>query len=329
MKAIVCTRYGGPDVLEFQHVPKPEPKDNEVLIKNYASTVTTSGAFMRRGEPRFARLFTGLRRPNVAIPGTDLAGIVEAIGKDVSKFSVGDRVFAATDTKMGAHAEYTCAAEDSAIAPMPANASFEEAAAICEGGLTALPFLRDSAHLKAGQRVLIIGASGAIGTFAVQLANHFGATVTGVCSSANVELVGSLGANRIIDYSREEVTQSNETFDVVFDTVGKSSFSKCKRILTDRGYYLSPVLTFGTLASMLWTSCFGKKKAVFSATGLRSAADKTQDMLFLKERFEAGELRSVIDRRYPLEQAAEANEYVDQGHKKGNVVLVISENSAS
>lgn len=325
MKAIVCTKYGPPEVYRLEDVPKPTPNDNEILIRIHASTVTTSGGFMRRGEPRFARLFTGLTKPKTPILGTDLAGEVEAVGKDVTRFTVGDPVFAASDTRFGAYAEYTCMPEDGAIALKPANMTFDEAAAVCEGALTALPFLRDTAHIQLGQRILINGASGAIGTFAVQLAKHFGAEVTGVCSGANVDLVKSLGADRVIDYTVEDFTQVEAEYDIIFDTVGKSSFARCKPALKQHGIYMTPVLTMPILWQMMLTARFGSKKAAFAATGLRPASDKAKDMQFLKELIEAGKLRSIIDRRYPLEDIVGASRYVDAGHKKGNVVLTVNQ----
>lgn len=324
MKAIIITKYGSPEVLQVQEVAKPIPKDNEVLIKIHATTVTTSGSFMRRGVPYFGRLFTGLTKPNVSIPGTDLAGEIEAVGKDVKQFKPGDAIFAATDTNFGAYAEYTCLPEDGAIALKPANMNYEEATSICEGALTALPFLRDEGEIKSGHKVLINGASGAIGTFAVQLAKHYGAEVTGVCSTTNVEMVKSLGADRVIDYKKEDFTNSSETYDIIFDTVGKSSFSQCKNVLKPGGRYLSPVFSSGILLQMLATSIIGNKKVKFAATGLRSKEDKVKDMNFLKELIEAGHLKSVIDRRYPMEQIVEATRYVDAGHKKGNVVININ-----
>jgi len=321
MKAIIITQYGAPEVLQLQEVAKPIPKDNEVLIKIHATTITTSGGAMRRGKPLIARLFTGISKPNASIPGTDLAGVIEAVGKDVKRFKIGDAVFAASDMHFGAHAEYVCLPENGAIERKPANMSYEEAAAICEGALTALPFLRDLGKIQAGQKVLINGASGAIGTFAVQLATYFGAEVTGVCSTKNVELVQSLGADHVIDYSTTDFTKNKQQYDIIFDTVGKSSFTKCKDSLTTNGIYLTPVLSGAVLLQMLFTS---GKKAKFAATGMRAAPDKAKDMLFLKELIEAGHLKSVIDRCYQLEDIIEATQYVDAGHKKGNVIIKIT-----
>lgn len=324
MKAIILTQYGSPEVLQLQEVTKPTPKDNEVLIKIYATTVTASGSFLRRGVPLVARLFVGLTKPKVSIPGTDFTGAIEAVGKNVTRFKVGDKIFAATDTNFGAHAEYICLPEGAAIAIKPANMNYEEAAAICEGALTALPFLRDEAKIQPGQKVLINGASGAIGTFAVQLAKYFGAEVTGVCSTKNVELVKSLGANHVIDYKNEDFTKNKAAYDIIFDTVGKASFANCKASLTSNGIYMTPVMSAAILYQMLQTSMFGDKKVKFAATGMRATSDKAKDMLFLKKLIEAGHLKSVIDRRYALEDIVEAARYVDAGHKKGNVIIKLA-----
>jgi NADPH:quinone reductase-like Zn-dependent oxidoreductase len=323
VKAIVCREYGPASVLRLEEVPTPRPQDDELLIRIRASTVATSGSIMRSGRPFYGRLFTGLRRPKIPIPGTDLAGEVEAVGKNVTTFGKGDLVFAASDTHFSAHAEYICLPQNAAIRTMPSGMDFAEAASLCEGAMTALPFLRDHGRIEAGAKVLINGASGAIGTAAVQIAVHFGTEVTGVCSGRNEELVLSLGADTVIDYGQEDFTRSGVAYDVIFDTVGKSSFAKCKDSLTDRGIYLSPVISLGLLMRMLWTSRFRGKKAVFAATGLRSVKDKLEDMAYLRAMAEAGTLTSIIDRRYALEEAAEAASYVDEGHKVGNVVLVV------
>ena len=323
MKAIVQTKYGSPDVLNVQEVEKPAPRNNEVLIKIRATSVTAAQTAMRKGRPLYGRLFTGLTGPKNAIPGTDLAGDVEAVGQDVTRFQVGDRVFGATDLGGGSYAEYICLPEDDVLAPKPANMTYEQAAALLEGATTALAFLRDKGHIRSGQRVLINGASGSIGTAAVQLAVHFGAHVTGVCSTANVDLVKSLGADEVIDYTKEDFTQNGQIYDVIFDTVGKSSYARCKGSLAEHGVYLNPVLGLPLLLQMLWTSRTGGKKAIFMATGLRPASEKKQDLAFLTELVEAGELRAIVDRRYSLEQAAEAHRYVETGHKRGNIVITI------
>jgi NADPH:quinone reductase-like Zn-dependent oxidoreductase len=328
MKAIVCTKYGSPDVLQLTEVEKPFPGDNEVLIRVYAAVVTPADCAFRKGDPFISRFFSGLRKPKF-IPGDELAGEIEAIGKDVKGFIKGDQVFGSTGTSFGAHAEYKCLPEEAALAIKPANVSYGEAAAVCYAGLTALPFLRDKANIQIGQEVLINGASGSVGTFAVQLARYFGAEVTGVCSTTNLELVKSLGAEKVIDYTKEDFTKTGQTYDIIFDAVAKSSFSRCKSSLKQSGIYLTTIPSPGIMLQALWTSKFSRKKAIFAATGLRPASEKAKDLIFLKELAEAGKIKAVIDRRYPLEQIAEAHRYVDKGHKKGNVVITVEHSDKS
>ncbi|UYP48826.1 Acryloyl-coenzyme A reductase [Candidatus Lokiarchaeum ossiferum] len=323
MKAIICTKYGPPEVLNFKEVEKPTPKDNELLIKIYGAAVNSTDPTFRLGKPAISRLFTGLLKPKHRIPGDVLAGEIEAIGKDVTLFKVGDQVFGASINNLGAHAEYICLPEDGQIALKPINMNYGEAAAIVDGALTALPFLRDKGEIQSGQKVLINGASGSVGTAAIQLAKYYGAEVTGVCSTTNLELVTSLGADNVIDYTEEDFTKTGHTYDIIFDTVAKSSFSKCKRALNESGIYLTTVPTLPILFQALWTSKFGNKKAQFAAAGLRPTAEKAKDLLFLKGLIEAGKLKAAIDRVYSLEQMAEAHRYVEKGHKKGNVIITI------
>jgi NADPH:quinone reductase-like Zn-dependent oxidoreductase len=327
MKAIVYTEYGSPDVLQLKAVEKPAPADNEVLIKIHASTVETTDAIFRQGTDFSARLFTGLFKPKFTIPGGEFAGQVEAVGKDVTRFKIGDPVFGTAGTGFRAHAEYIALPEDNSMVIKPDSLTYEEAAVLHPGALTALPNLRDAGQIQPGQHVLINGASGSIGTSAVQLAKYFGAKVTAVCSTGNVELVKSLGADEVIDYKKTDFTQSGQRYDIIFDTVGKSSFSKCKHILKPNGVYLTTVLSPAILGQMLWTSKFGGKKAKIVFAGLRSVDEKNEDLAFLLTLFAAGALKPVIDRSYPLARMAEAHRYVDQGHKKGNVVVIIAENS--
>jgi NADPH:quinone reductase-like Zn-dependent oxidoreductase len=328
MKAIVHTGYGPPDELQLEEVAKPAPKDDEVLIKIYATTVTTTDCNIRNLTflPMLLRLPMrmqfGFLKPNIKILGIDLAGEIEGAGKDVKRYKTGDQVYGTPEPALGAHAEYICIPEDGVITKKPENMTYEEAASVTLAGHTALYFIRDQANIQAGQKVLIIGASGAVGTFAVQLAKYYGAEVTGVCSTTNLEMVKSLGADKVIDYTKEDFTKTGQTYDVIFDTVNKSSFLRCKSSLKGNGIYLltMPSLTF--LLHTLWASMAGNKKIM---NGSREAT--VEDLLFFNELIEAGKIRTVIDRRYPLEETAEAFRYVEQGHKKGNVVITVTYNN--
>jgi NADPH:quinone reductase-like Zn-dependent oxidoreductase len=323
MKAIVCTKYGPPDVLQLKEIEKPTPKDNEVLIRVHATTVTSGDVRLRSSTwaPWFwlpARIMFGLTRPRQPIPGNELAGEVESVGRDVTRFKKGDEVYGIYwwVSFGGANAEYICLPENG-VATKPANMSYEEAAAVPIGGLTAYHLLR-KAGIQSGQKVIVVGASGSVGTFAVQLARYFGAEVTGVCSTANMEMVKSLGADKVIDYTKEDFTENGQTYDIIFDAVIKTSFSRSKSSLKHRGVFLTvdyPILL------ALWTSIVGSKKVKYGV------ANRIEDLVFLTEVIEAGELKAVIDRRYPLAQTAEAHEYVETGRKKGNVVITVEHNS--
>ena len=323
MKAIVYTKYGPPDVLQLKEVEKPTPKDNEVQIRIYATTVTATECTFRKGEPFFSRLFTGLRRPKITTLGEELAGEIEAAGKDVKLFERSNQVFGTAGPGFGANAEYICIPEDGVLAIKPSNMNYVESASSVDGFLTALPFLRDKGNIQSGQRVLINGASGSVGSAAVQIARYLGAEVTGVCSTANLEMVRTLGAKNVIDYTKEDFTRTGQTYDIIFDAVGKISFSRCKSSLKQNGIFLEAGIGLGIFPHVLWTSMFGGKKARIAATGLRSPQERTKDLIFLKELMEEGKIKPVIDRHYPLEKIAEAHSYVDQGHKKGNVVITV------
>ena len=323
MKAAIFTKYGPADVLEVKDTPTPTPKDNEVLVRIHATTVTPVDCSFRAGDPCIVRLYLGLLRPKKTILGTELAGVVAAVGKDVTRFGVGDAAFAAPADGTGAHAEYICLPEDGAIALVPKALSLNEAATICNGGLTALPFLCDHGRIKRGDRVLVIGASGSIGTAAVQIAKHFGAHVTAVCSGKNMKLVHALGADRVIDYTMDDFTTMGETYDIIFDAVAKSSFASCKKCLVSQGAYLVTAPSFATVFRMLWNAVFGGKRAVMAATGLREAKAQAADLALLSQWYEAKILIPVIDRVYPFKDIAAAHTYVEEGHKKGNVVISI------
>lgn len=309
MKAVICSKYGPPEVLQIKDIEKPLPKNNEVLIKVKSTTVHIGDTKIRRLEPGLGavkdfffkpmmRLIVGFNGPRKKILGMELSGVIEEVGKDVTKFKVGDNIFASTGFDFGAYVEFKCMPEDGIIAIKPANLSFEEAAPISNGGLTAMLNLK-KAGIKKGQKVLIYGASGSVGTFAIQLAKYFGAEVTAICSSSNLEMVQSLGADFLIDYTKEDFTQKADTYDIIFDAVGKIKSSKRKMALKKSGIYIDVLALSGNFKL------------------------KVEDLIFLKELCEAGKLKSVIDRQYPMEQIVEAHRYVDKGHKKGNVIVTV------
>lgn len=319
MKAIICTQYGPPEVARLAEVEKPVPKDNEVLIKIHATTVNRTDCGFRSAEYFIVRFFSGLFKPNNPILGCEFAGEIETVGKDVSAFKTGDKVFGFNDTKFGGHAEYLTLPADSAIATIPEKISYTEAAPITEGAHYALCNLR-AAGLESGQRILINGATGAIGSAAVQLSKYFGATVTAVCNTPNMDLVRSLGADEVIDYTQRDFTQLDQQFDIVFDAVGKSSFGKCKPLLKNKGIYMSTELGYMSQNPFLAiiTPLLGGKRVLFPLPTI-----SRQDVLFLKELVESGRFRPVIDRTYPLEQIVEAYRYVETGMKTGNVVITV------
>lgn len=322
MKAIVYTEYGPPEVLRLEEVKKPTPKDNEILVKIYAATVNRTDCGFRAPEPFIVRFFSGLIRPKRKILGSEIAGEIEAMGKDVVSFKEGDRVFGLSGESFGAHAEYICLPEEGSVTTIPANVTYEEAAAVCDGAMLALTCLR-KADIQPGQRILINGATGSIGTAAVQIARYFGVEVTAVCNTKNLELVKSLGADEAIDYTQEDFTKHGQTYDVVFDAVGKSSFSRCRRLLKRGGVYIASDLgfLFQNPIYALLTPKIGSKKVIFPIP-----RHSKRDIAFFKELVEAGKLKAVIDRRYPLEQIVEAYRYVETGQKTGNVVIEVRTN---
>jgi len=317
MKAITYTKYGSPDVLHLKEVARPIPKDHEVLIKIYATTVTSGDCRMRKADPFAVRFINGLTRPTkITILGNEFAGEIEAVGKDVSLFRIGDQIFGQTGLSLGANAEYISLPEDGTLAIKPANITFEEAATIPFGGSTSLHFLRKG-NIQSGQKVLIYSASGSLGTAAVQLAKYFGVEVTGVCSTANLELVKSLGADKVIDYTKEDFTKNGQTYDIIFDTTGKSPFSGCVKALKQKGIYLRAVhMTVPSIVRGLLTSMTGSKKVIGGV-----ATERKENLDFLKELIEVGKFKPVIDRIYSLDQIPEAHRYVEKGHKKGNVAI--------
>ncbi|MFC2001583.1 NAD(P)-dependent alcohol dehydrogenase [Chloroflexota bacterium] len=322
MKAIVYEKYGPPEVLQLKEIAKPFPKDNEVLIKIHATTVTKYDCWMRSstaptGFGFLMRIASGFKKPKQPVLGTELAGEIEAVGKDVALFKEGDKVFGDTGMSSGTNVEYICLPEDGAVATKPANMTYEEAAAVPYGALTALFFLRKG-NIQSGQKVLVYGASGGVGNYAVQLAKYFGTEVTGVCSTAKVEYVKSLGADKVIDYTKEDFSKSGRTYDIIFDTVGKSPVSGCRRSLKKNGFYLLTTFGLPKLVQILWLSMTSSKK-VFMGT----LKERSEDLIFLRELIEAGKIKSVIDRCYPLEQTAEAHRYVETWNKKGNVVITL------
>ncbi|MFC2030569.1 NAD(P)-dependent alcohol dehydrogenase [Chloroflexota bacterium] len=334
MRAMVFTEYGPPEVLQLKEVDKPTPKDNEVLVRIYAASVAYGDVLVRNlrsvSPADFNMPFPfwigngvhfGFRRPKITTLGSEYAGEIESVGKDVAQFSVRDQVFGYVGPSMGANAEYLCVAEDACVAIKPANMSYEEAAAVPFGAMVAWSLL-GKVDIQPGQKVLVNGASGGIGSAAVQLAkSHFGAEVTGVCGTPRLELVKSLGADKVIDYTKEDLTQSGETYDLIFDILGKSSFSRCKGSLSLDGRYLLASFKMRQLFQMLWTSMIGTQK-VICALG----SDKAEDLAIVKELIEEGKVKAIIDKSFPLEQTAEAHRYIESGHKKGHIVITVAHN---
>ena len=317
MKAILYKEYGGPEVLHVAEIETPAPKDNEVFIRVHATTVTAGDARVRRADPFLVRLFFGLRRPKMQILGGELAGQVEAVGKDVTQFKPGDRVVVQRGSALGGYVEYICIAEDGRIAHIPENVTYEEAAGMPFGASSSLFFLKEQGQIQPGQKVLIVGASGALGTSGVQLAKHFGAEVTGVCSTRNVDLVKSLGADHVIDYTKEDYTKNGQQYDIIYDTVGKSPFSASVRSLKKEGRFVRAVhMKPSVMLKGLWTNLTSKKNVLAGV-----APDRREDLLFLRDLMAQGVLKTVIDSRYPVASIADAHRLVDSGRKRGSVIV--------
>lgn len=322
------TKYGPPDVLQLKEIEKPAPRENEILVKIKATTVTSGDIRSRSFTVPLsvwlpARITLGIRQPKKAILGMELAGEVESVGKDVKRFKEGDQVFSATQASFGSYAEYICLPEDGPVSIKPSNITYEEAAAIPIGARTALFYLK-KANIKSGQKVLVYGASGSVGTYAVQIAKYFGAKVTGVCSSTNLELVKSLGADMVIDYTAKDFSSTDETYDVIFEAVNKSSFSDCNKLLKKDGTYINVVEPLPSVR-MLWTKLTSSKKLILG----QNSPETSEALNFLKELVETGKIKAVIDRHYAFEEIVEAHEYVEKGHKKGNVVINVEHNNKS
>ncbi len=329
MKAVICTKYGPPEVLKIIQVPKPTPKDNEVLVKIYATTVSAADQRVRSFNLPIsiwlpARLMLGFKRPRKAVLGMELSGEIEAIGKDVKKFKIGDQVFAATLQTFGAYAEFICLPENGPIALKPINVTYEEAGAIPIGARTAYHYLHKIANVKPQQKILIYGASGSVGTYAVQLAKYVGAEVTAVCSTANIKMMKDLGADEVIDYTSPDYIEQLEMYDIIFVTIDKCPFSACKKALKKKGTYLNVGRPLRSLP-MLWTSLTSSKKIVVG----KNSPETAEALNALKRIVEEGQLKVVIDRNYTLNQIVEAHRYVDIGHKKGNVTITLNEDESN
>lgn len=325
MKAAIQAAYGEANALDLQTIDQPKPDDNEILVRIEASSVTTADAMMRSGTPRFARLFLGLFKPRIPISGTGFSGVVESIGKQVSSYKTGDSVFGESVLGAGTNTEYVCVPEDGVVAIKPASISHAEAAPVCDGAMTAFYMLNYLGQLEARHKVLINGAAGSLGSAAVQLAHLAGAEVTGVCSTRNFDFVRSLGADNVIDYNDTDVTAQTDKYDLIFDSVGKLSYGNCKRILNTEGTFLSPVLSLSLLFHVLICklNIGGSHKALFSATGLLPAAIRRSMLIALGDQLEKGVLRTVVDRRYRLSDIVSAHQYLDTGHKRANIVIVM------
>lgn len=325
MKASICTRYGSADVLQLQDIDKPTPKANEVLVKIYASSTTAADSMMRQGNPYYGRLFLGLTKPKYPITGTGFAGTVEALGNDVSSFKIGDAVFGESVFGSGTNAEYVCVPKDVIIMPKPKELTYAQAATLCDGALTSINMLKNLGKITAGDHVLINGASGSLGSAAIQIAKALGAQVTAVCSEANLDMVKQLGADTVIDYALTDFTDNQKCYEIIYDSVGKRNYSDCQKALTKHGRYVSPVLGLSLLGQVMWTAFLSKvksgKSAHFSATGMLPASELKELLSELLPMITAGKLSPIIDRQYDLKDISSAHHYIDSGRKKGNVVI--------
>lgn len=324
MKALVYTQFGPPEVIRIEERPTPEPKEGELLIRVHASTIAAVDTFFRMGKPFSARLAAGLTKPKFHIQGTEFSGVVEKVGDGVTSFKPGDEVMGEPGPSFGAHAQYVVIGQDDVILHKPKALNFNEAAALPAGALTALPFLRDTGGLKAGQKLLVIGASGSVGSYGVQFGKYLGAEVTGVCSGRNVELVASLGADHVIDYTLEDFTKNGLKYDVIFDAIGASSFSACRRSLTSRGIYMATTLSLPIMLSHLFTAKSSGQRGLIAFTGLRGKEAKKVDLELIHSLAENGTIKPLVDKVYPMEQAVEAHAYVDKGRKRGNVIVTFA-----
>ena len=325
MKATYCTKYGGPEVYQILEIDTPKPKENEVLVKVYRAIVSPTDGNFRSGKPLIARLFSGLLKPRVKIHGEMFVGKIVEIGNDITDFKVNDVVYGTNGMKLGAYAEYVSVDTKNTIKKVPTDIDYKDALTLLDGGITALPFLREAGKIKEGDSVLINGASGAVGSMAVMIAKHFGAKVTGVCSTINIENVTKLGADRVIDYKKEDFTKERNQYDIIFDAVGKSSYSSVKKALNETGIYLTTVPTPGVMIQALTKKKSNKKRASFMAAGLRKPNVKIEDLMYLEKLVISGELKPLHGKVYNLEDLGEAQVYVETGHKVGNVTIRVFE----
>lgn len=324
MKASVCPKYGKADIIVIKDIDKPVPKENEILVKIDYALITPTDCSFRTGDPWIARLFSGLLKPRISVHGEMYAGVVESLGTNVTGFDIGDRVYGTNGMKLGSYAEYNCVKDTTVIRKIPETIDSKHIITLLDGGITALPFLRDKGDISKGQKVLIIGASGAVGSFGVLLAKYFETHVTGVCSTANMELMKHFGCDEVIDYTKTDYTKLNKEYDIIFDAVGKSSFGACKSILTKEGRYLTTVPVPSTMLKALFKKNQKGKKDLFAATGLRKPPQKHSDLAFIEDLMLNNNVKPLMDEIYPMENIIEAQKYVETGHKKGNVLVAIT-----